>query len=115
MYQAYAYGNQVELWNNQRTLDYLRGNPYGIDAAAVLGGYAAGVAGNLGPYAVNKIPCSPASAMFCDQPNGVVLTEIEVEQTEDLVDAGAFGGIPLLPGSSLNPSSMNLFFKILRL
>ena len=110
MYQAYAYGNQVELWNNQRTLDYLRGNPYGIDAAAVLGGYAAGVAGNLGPYAVNKIPCSPASAMFCDQPNGVVLTEIEVAQTEDLTDSGDFGGIPLLPGSSLNPASLNLLF-----
>ncbi len=110
MYQAYCYGNQTELWNNQRTLDYLRGNPYGVDAATVLGGYAAGVAGNLGPYAVNKVPCSPASAMFCDQPNGVATTEIEVEQTDDLIDAGLFGGIPLLPGSSLNPASLNLLF-----
>ena len=110
MYQAYCYGNQIELWNNQRTLDYLRGNPLGADAQTVLGGFAAGVAGNLGPYAANKVPCSHASQLFCDPPNGRDATEIYVLEVDDLFSAADFGCTALLPGSDLNPNTMNLLF-----
>lgn len=58
MWTGYAYYNGTELWNNQRTIDYLRGNPATMTPGIALPKTV------VTPWA----GCGTASRLFCDPP-----------------------------------------------
>lgn len=61
MWSGYGYLNSTEIWNNQRVLDYLLGNP------------AAGAAGIAQPTTVvtPNWSCGTANRLFCEPPLGI--------------------------------------------
>lgn len=58
MYGGYAYGNRTEIWNNQRVLDYLAGNPDTFTLPMK----------NLAQYVNRKSSCPGLFAAICDPP-----------------------------------------------
>ena len=58
MYAGYGYGNSVELWNNQRVLDYLSGNPTTFTLPMK----------NVSQYVNRRAICAGALSLVCDPP-----------------------------------------------
>lgn len=85
MFYGYGVLHETEIWNNQRTLDYLFGDP------------ANGVAGLASPYSsVNrKSSCSNALGLYCDQPVELVDMEISgwIYRVDDSTIASVFQSI----------------------
>ena len=58
MYGGYGYGNGTEIWNNQRVLDYLAGNPATFSLPMK----------NLAQYVNRSSDCPGLLSMVCDPP-----------------------------------------------